>query len=339
VGDNGPIDGTLKVLSDGLGTNLPMEASATGINFTGNLTQSGTALQPVLVSGTNIKTINSTSILGSGNISVVTSPSGVSGAIQFSNGSAFASDATNLFWDDTNKRLGVGTNAPSATVDINSNTLNNAMFSVGPSFATGFQIFNTNSTGTPVYGIGLNPTYINSRIGFYDTLTFRANGTAIAEMTSSEVRVGGATGARVGIKGSGSTSATTSLLVQNSGGNPALQVQDNLNTTLFGNLQFGNGNTYINNQSSSIVFAAVNTATADLHMIPGRQMNINNTGSYTAQASALLQVDSTTKGVLFPRMTTILRDAISSPATGLVLYDTTTNKLQCYNGSTWNDLF
>jgi hypothetical protein len=127
--------------------------------------------------------------------------------------------------------------------------------------------------------------------------------------------------------------------VQNSAGNSALQVQDNLNTTLFGTLQFGNGNTYINNQSSSIVFAAVNSATADLHMIPGRQMNINNTGSYTAQSSALLQVDSTTKGVLFPRMTTILRDAISSPANGLVLYNTTTNKLQCYNGSTWNDLF
>ena len=127
VGDNGPIDGTLKALSDGLGNDLPMEASTTGINFTGSLLQGGVAVptaaqvaakQDTLVSGTNIKTINSTSILGSGNISVVTSPSGVSGAIQFSNGSAFASDATNLFWDDTNNRLGVGLNNPSARVDI-----------------------------------------------------------------------------------------------------------------------------------------------------------------------------------------------------------------------------
>jgi hypothetical protein len=56
-------------------------------------------------------------------------------------------------------------------------------------------------------------------------------------------------------------------------------------------------------------------------------------------ASARLQVDSTTQGFLPPRMTTTQKNAIATPATGLVLYDSTTNKLQCYNGSTWNDLF
>jgi hypothetical protein len=325
VGDNGPIDGTLKVLSDGLGTNLPMEASTTGINFTGNLTQSGTALQPVLVSGTNIKTINSTSILGSGNIAVVTSPSGVSGAIQFSNGSAFASDAANFFWDDTNNRLGVGTNTPVYGLDVSQNINGNPFARLQNTNAGGFGMLLYAGDGLSAYSLQW-ANYLGSGGG-----RIYPNGVYIGQQSVPT--------ARLQIQGSGSTSATTSLLVQNSAGNPALQVQDNLNTTLFGNLQFGNGNTYINNQSSSIVFAAVNTATADLHMIPGRQMNINNTGSYTAQASALLQVDSTTKGVLFPRMTTILRDAISSPATGLVLYDTTTNKLQCYNGSTWNDLF
>ena len=127
VGDNGPIDGTLKTLSDGLGNDLPMQASTAGVNFTGTLSQSGTAVptaaevaakQDTLVSGTNIKTINSTSILGSGNLVVSASPSGVAGAIQFSDGSAFASDAANLFWDDTNNRLGIGTNAPATTLDI-----------------------------------------------------------------------------------------------------------------------------------------------------------------------------------------------------------------------------
>jgi hypothetical protein len=73
------------------------------------------SVQPTLVSGTNIKTINSTSLLGSGDIAISASPAGVAGAIQFSDGSAFASDAANLFWDDTNNRLGVGTNAPTNT--------------------------------------------------------------------------------------------------------------------------------------------------------------------------------------------------------------------------------
>lgn len=56
-------------------------------------------------------------------------------------------------------------------------------------------------------------------------------------------------------------------------------------------------------------------------------------------ASAQLQIDSTTKGFLPPRMTTTQKNAIATPAAGLVVYDTTTNKLCCYNGTTWNDLF
>jgi hypothetical protein len=40
------------------------------------------------------------------------SASGATGAVQFSNGTALASDATNFFWDDTNKRLGIGITAP-----------------------------------------------------------------------------------------------------------------------------------------------------------------------------------------------------------------------------------
>ena len=46
--------------------------------------------------------------------------SGVSGAVQFSGGSGvFTSDATNLFWDNTNKRLGLGINTPLSTLDVN----------------------------------------------------------------------------------------------------------------------------------------------------------------------------------------------------------------------------
>jgi hypothetical protein len=92
TGDNAPIDGTLKTLSDGNGNNLPMAVSTTTINLTGTAQVGGVAIanttqvaakQDTLVSGTNIKTINGASLLGSGDIPVVTSPSGVAGAIQF----------------------------------------------------------------------------------------------------------------------------------------------------------------------------------------------------------------------------------------------------------------
>ena len=67
---------------------------------------------------------------------------------------------------------------------------------------------------------------------------------------------------------------------------------------------------------------------------------LNNTaaGSIAAlNASAVLQADSTTRGFLPPRMTTTQKNAIATPASGLVVYDTTLNTLNFYNGTTWAD--
>lgn len=52
-------------------------------------------------------------------------------------------------------------------------------------------------------------------------------------------------------------------------------------------------------------------------------------------AKAVLELVSTTKGFLPPRMTTTQRDNISSPGAGNVVYNTSTNKLNVYNGSSW----
>ena len=107
--------------SDGAGGYV--SKSVTGTNVLGTK-------QDTLVSGTNIKTINSSSILGSGDLAVTTSPSGVAGAIQFSDGSAFSSDATNLSFDDTNDRLGVGQSTPTARVHIKGSGATNATTSL-----------------------------------------------------------------------------------------------------------------------------------------------------------------------------------------------------------------
>jgi hypothetical protein len=48
-------------------------------------------------------------------------------------------------------------------------------------------------------------------------------------------------------------------------------------------------------------------------------------GTETPDPSALLDVDSTTKGLLMPRLSTVQRDAILLPATGLVIYNLTLN--------------
>ncbi len=55
----------------------------------------------------------------------------------------------------------------------------------------------------------------------------------------------------------------------------------------------------------------------------------------TPNSTAIVEMTSTTKGFLPPRMTTTDRDNISTPAAGLTIYNTTTNKLNFYNGSSW----
>lgn len=52
-------------------------------------------------------------------------------------------------------------------------------------------------------------------------------------------------------------------------------------------------------------------------------------------SKSVLELSSTTKGFLPPRMTTVQRDAIGSPATGLVIFNTTTGRNDVYNGSAW----
>ena len=52
---------------------------------------------------------------------------------------------------------------------------------------------------------------------------------------------------------------------------------------------------------------------------------------------AALEVDGTTGGILFPRLTTTERDALT-PTNGLVIYNSTTDKLQVYAGGAWVDL-
>jgi len=55
-------------------------------------------------------------------------------------------------------------------------------------------------------------------------------------------------------------------------------------------------------------------------------------------SSAKLDISSTSKGVLLPRMTTTQINAIASPANGLLVYNTTLNKLCVYENGTWKQV-
>ena len=58
-------------------------------------------------------------------------------------------------------------------------------------------------------------------------------------------------------------------------------------------------------------------------------------GTTTPNAKAALDITSTTRGLLPPRMDSTERNAITSPPAGLIVYNTTINAFQCYNGTAW----
>ncbi|MBE9577579.1 hypothetical protein [Flavobacterium proteolyticum] len=61
-------------------------------------------------------------------------------------------------------------------------------------------------------------------------------------------------------------------------------------------------------------------------------------GTTTPSSSSILELESTSKGLRLPRMTTAQRTAIASPVSALQVFDTTTNSIWIYNGTTWTEV-
>src|SRR4051812_38494869 len=58
-------------------------------------------------------------------------------------------------------------------------------------------------------------------------------------------------------------------------------------------------------------------------------------GTGEPNTNAILEVRSTSKGVLIPRMSSAKRLAIATPAAGLLVYDTSRQELYNYDGTAW----
>lgn len=206
-------------------------------------------------------------------------------------------------------------------------------------------------------------------------------------------------GDQLTVQGSGSTSATTTVLFENSSGTDLFKVdddggflmQDGTYTFFYndagGRISMGRGTSVdansfltVRNQSGrqevlklensdGSTRATIGTTAEFYHSLTGDDYNIfkaevgvgaileqvNNSvienrfatdnssymsgyfkiGGTTRDSSSALDIESTVAGFLPPRMTTTQKNAISTPATGLVVYDSTLNKLCVYTGASW----
>jgi hypothetical protein len=105
-------------------------------------------------------------------------------------------------------------------------------------------------------------------------------------------------------------------------------------------LRFQSGSLRIdgtNNTTNKVFISTANGVSQHVvFWLNAGETEIGGTGG-VLPTSAMLSVTSTTKGFLPPRMTTTQKNAITSPAAGLIVYDTTLNKL-CVYTTAWETI-
>lgn len=325
-----------------------------------------------------------------------TLPSLTSGSVLFSNGTTITQDNTNFFWDNTNKRLGIGTNAPTLPLDVNGQARIVGTLNVGSIGNVGNISLKRTSDGSDVGGVRADAA--GTQIGGfgYSNNILLNNGVSTTNgivFTSSteRMRIFGATGnigintnTDAGYKLDVNGTARVSGAIRTDAGNGviALNLQG---TSSYIQATPTNSTTKIDLNSQSIIatlsctansfydfrsstagatlrlgssaataggginYYASNNGAAGHHkwfynnvqyaQLTLAQFVVDDSGTIAIDNSTILQANSTTKGFLPPRMTTTQKNAIASPAAGLVVYDTTTNKHCGYNGTTWNDFY
>ena len=271
---------------------------------------------------------------------------------------------------DSSGNVGIGTTSPSANLDIE----DASGVTVDINSTTGDGLFRFQSAGTTKWSMGRDNTQQNfviansSGLGVSNVLTLahstgnvgigttspasklEVNGTATVDGqlningdATSSIRIGtGGTNAALIYSLTGDTLSigannATNLVCKT---NKDVEFRGNLdlisNNALVLNNANNNNQMYIRNGGSNA--AAIQfghgTVGGNIKMVLVSDGKVG-IGTTSPNSSSLLDVSSTTKGFLPPRMSTTQINAISSPAEGLTVYNTVLSTLCFFNGVSW----
>lgn len=182
----------------------------------------------------------------------------------------------------------------------------------------------------------------NATYATISNLALKADDDAVVKLSTNQTIAGDKTfTGKVGFGGVNTTSSPSyftstsdvGMIFERTGAslNSAIQYKNNNGNVYAGISQKGNG--YFGISSNSDLSLGVFNLDA-----PNRILYLDGSfsvGSYTLPPSAVASFNSTTKGVLIPRMTTTQLNAISSPAEALNAYDLTAHKPAWWNGSSY----
>lgn len=350
---------------------------------TGNLLATDLIECTMIVGGLPVNTvITGAQILGAvpsgGGLTVGTTAiaSGTVGRILFEGTGNVLQQSANLFWDNTNSRLGIGQSTPTARIHIQGSSALSANSSLVVFNSTPTEIFRIRDNGNVQIGALTDAGYkldVNGTGAFRNTLSFLpplastaqtainiyrgASTSAIAlsiGITSADDAIFNTANAdyifnrsnverfRIGVSSITSNylinpkvtipSGTTinyGLNVSNAAG--AERIRLGIDVSENAVISLGNTSLRIRQTTSNFDFLFIDSTS-------GNVVIEKNTSTLVSIASAKLALNSTTSGFLPPRMTTAQKNAIASPAAGLVVYDTTLNKLCVRTASSWETI-
>ena len=253
--------------------------------------------------------------------------------VQYNSSGSFAGSA-NFVFDGTN--VGIGTSSPSYSLVVSKNQnaatafqlVNNNTGASAASIlqsqigASSYVNYSTFAAYNQIVGSGITTQYID-----FDTQIFRTTGGTESMRIDSSGNVGVGTSSPSGRLSFGTSAGFKGIQLYDDGsGASGFGITSNtLNVYSGGStIAFGTGQTS----------AGTTLTSGSMYLVSG-SLGI---GTASPDASAILDAQSTTKGVRFPNMTTTQKNAISSPAAGLVVFDTTLAKLCVYSGSAWQTI-
>jgi len=288
----------------------------------------------------NLPTASATNrgLLSSANWTTFNNKIGGTGAankVAFFTGTGTLSNNTNFHWDNTNSWLGIGTASPIAPVQIQ----NNGATSSGAIYA---RCTNTSAGGVSSGQDGAfialenagSVAPVNLRLGGFLFSGLRQSSTfnfsALIAGFAAENWSSTAAGSYITFEtvSNGTTTRSERMRV-NHDGNLLIGT-----TTSSARLHVQGANANSTDYSLIVTNSGGSTTTPAICAQNNQKVGI---GTNSVDSGATLEVDGTTGGILFPRLTTTQRDALT-PTNGLMIYNTTTSKFQGYAGGAWVDL-
>lgn len=217
--------------------------------------------------------------------------------------------------------------AKAATADLNGGTL---VLASGTATGTGSSSI-AFATATPQGSTNTTDNVVSTK------MTILGNGlvgigTAQPIYTVTFAKEGTRT---IGIERSSPNNSGSTLILQAGGGALGVADKGGGSVEIVSGIATGVGSSFINFKTAT---AQSSTSTTD--NTPDTKMTILGSGSVgigttSPAVTSLLDLTSTTRGLLPPRMTTAQRTAITTPATGLIVYDTDLSALYIKTAAAW----